>query len=199
MHWRVLSLTLKCINNPFTHAFGSSFWNNSSCNISTALHQFHVAGRADEISSRCSPHEGQPQVGSLLPQRQLSLCQWSKIKEMYMAAPSGACRAEEWSARWRGLISSGFQSDPLQHRSRSVSRPQAAALGMPKYSNTNASRKQVPGLRFPVDWWWTKESYLMPVLLCLWVQRGRADFSLLLYQPGGTDGSNSARSIDAFF
>lgn len=51
----------------------------------------------------------------------------------------------------RGLISSGFQSAPLQHRSHSIIRPQAAALRIPKYANASADGKQILGFRFPLD------------------------------------------------
>lgn len=49
------------------------------------------------------------------------------------------------------LISSWFQSAPLQNRAHFISSPQATALNMPKYANTSANGNQVPGFRFPLD------------------------------------------------
>lgn len=83
-----------------------------------------------------------------------------------MAAPSGVCPAEERREGWRGLISSWFQSALLQQRSHSISRPQAAALRMPKYANNECQWEPSPRFQLPSGpyWWWTKQGYLLPML-----------------------------------
>lgn len=114
-----------------------------------------------------------------------------------MAAPSGVYPAEEWTERWRGLISSWFQSAPLQHRSHSISSPQAAAPRMPKYANTGAKREPSPRFQVPsgLCWWWTKQSYLFPMLP--WVLKlERAVISRLNLQPGWWDRNTSAWDVN---
>lgn len=80
-----------------------------------------------------------------------------------MAAPSGVYSERE---KWRGLISSWFESALLEYWSNCISSPQATTPRKPKY----ASGKGVPGFSLPLDHaMMDNRGYLLPAMP--WVER----------------------------